>query len=101
MKLKKYENNPILSPNPKNQWEELVTCNPAVWYEDGTFYMLYRAAGNDADHLIHLGLATSKDGLNFTRMSDEPVLSPTPHGYDEGCIEDPRLTKMGNLYYLT
>jgi predicted GH43/DUF377 family glycosyl hydrolase len=101
MKLKKFEGNPIISPNPKNQWEELVVCNPAAWYEDGTFYMLYRAAGNDADHLIHLGLATSKDGFNFTRMSDEPVLSPTPHGYDEGCIEDPRLTKMGNLFYLT
>lgn len=101
MKLKKYEGNPILSPNEKNSWESLVTCNPAAWYENGTFYMLYRAAGNDAEHYIHLGLATSKDGFHFTRHSDEPVLSPTPGGYDEGCIEDPRLIKLGNLYYLT
>ena len=28
MKLKKYEGNPILSPNPENYWESLVVCNP-------------------------------------------------------------------------
>ena len=27
MKLKKYEGNPILSPNPENYWESLVVCN--------------------------------------------------------------------------
>jgi len=101
MKLKKYANNPILSPNPKNQWEELVTCNPAAWYEDGTFYMLYRAAGNDPEHYIYLGLAKSKDGYNFERCFDHPVVKPDKYGFDEGCIEDPRLVKMGNLYYLT
>ena len=40
MKLKKYSGNPILSPNPDNAWESLVTCNPAAWYENGTFYLL-------------------------------------------------------------
>ena len=45
MRLKKYDNNPILSPNSANAWENLVVCNPGVWYEDGIFYMLYRAAG--------------------------------------------------------
>ncbi|HML66079.1 MAG TPA: glycosidase, partial [Dysgonomonas sp.] len=62
MKLKKYEKNPILYPNPVNDWESLVVCNPGVWYENGIFYMLYRAAGNDAEHVIRLGLAISKNG---------------------------------------
>ena len=30
MKFTKYENNPILKPNPKNQWEELCVLNPAL-----------------------------------------------------------------------
>ena len=52
MKLNKYINNPILTKNEKNSWEELCVLNPAVIYndEDQTFYMLYRAAGNDAQH---------------------------------------------------
>ena len=100
-RLKKYEGNPILKPNPKNQWEELVVCNPAAWYENGTFYMLYRAAGNDRDHFIYLGLATSKDGFHFERCFDKPVLAPTPNNYDAGCCEDPRLVKFENEFFLT
>lgn len=70
MKLKKFEGNPILSPSEKNDWESLVTCNPGVFYDNGMFYMLYRAAGNDREHVIRLGLATSRDGfyLKDTRI---------------------------------
>ena len=47
--FKKYENNPILKPNPANEWEEKCVLNPAVIYDDENerFVMLYRAAGND------------------------------------------------------
>lgn len=103
MKLSKYEKNPILSKNPENYWENLCVLNPAVWYEekDKTFYMLYRAAGDDEKHYIYLGLATSKDGYNFKRESDKPVLSPDFNGADGGCVEDPRLVKFGDFYFVT
>jgi predicted GH43/DUF377 family glycosyl hydrolase len=63
--------------------------------------MLYRAAGHDAEHRIHLGLATSPDGYHFTRAGDAPVLSPGELGLDGGCIEDPRIVKIGEWYYVT
>ena len=99
MKFKKYENNPILKPNPANQWEELCVLNPAAIYveEEKTFYMIYRAAGNDKTHIIHLGLATSKDGINFVRESNKPLLTADPNGLDAGGCEDPRLIKIGVL----
>jgi predicted GH43/DUF377 family glycosyl hydrolase len=101
MKLKKYEKNPILLPNPQNDWENLVVCNPGVWYEKGTFYMLYRAAGNDAEHVIRLGLATSKNGFDFERAAAEPVFAPSPDGPDSGCVEDPRIVKFDDDFYIT
>ena len=103
MKLVKHPNNPILKPNPNNQWEELCVLNPAVIYveEEKLFYMIYRAAGNDKTHIIHLGLATSKDGVNFVRQSDKPLLSGDPNGLDAGGCEDPRVVKMGSYFYLT
>ncbi|MCK9289077.1 MAG: hypothetical protein RBS76_05050 [Acholeplasmatales bacterium] len=101
MKLIKAKENPIIKPNSKNDWESLAVCNPGAWYEDGTFYLLYRAAGNDDAHMIYLGLATSKDGINFTRYSDKPVLSPDPNSFDSGCVEDPRIVKFGSLFYVT
>ncbi len=102
MKLKKYDKNPILTAKG-DSWEGLCVLNPAVIFDDteGRFKMLYRAAGNDLTHHIYLGLAESEDGFNFTRMSDDPILAPTAGGADEGCVEDPRLIKMGDYFYLT
>ncbi len=103
MKFTKYENNPILRPNPENQWEERCVLNPAVIYDEGKeeFVMLYRAAGNDVRHQIKLGLATSKDGIHFVRQSSEPAFQAGHEEADGGCVEDPRLMKIGDIYYLT
>ncbi|MCD8194084.1 MAG: glycosidase [Tannerellaceae bacterium] len=101
MKLTKYANNPILSPNEENEWESLVTCNPGVIYDNGTFYMLYRAAGNDEAHVIRLGLATSTDGFNFRRASSLPAFEPEKDNFDSGCVEDPRIVKFDNEFYIT
>ena len=101
MKLKKYSGNPILSPNLDNSWESLSVCNPGAWYEDGKFSLLYRAAGDDAEHFIYIGLAESNDGFHFTRVQDTPVLSPGIGSFDGGCVEDPRVVKFGDEYYMT
>src|SRR3989344_6051599 len=101
MKLTKYKGNPVLLPNPKNAWERSVVCNPGACYDKGTVYLLYRAAGTDKEHKIHFGLATSKDGFKFKRVSEEPVLSPSADGYDAGCVEDARIVKMGGYFLVT
>lgn len=101
MIFKRYEHNPILKPNPNYPWEALSVCNPAVWYENNTFYLLYRGAGHDTEHVIQIGLATSKDGFHFTRYQHNPVLKPTLDNYDEGCCEDPRIVKFGDFFYIT
>lgn len=101
MKLKKFEGNPILSPLETSDWESLVTCNPGVIYDNGVFYMLYRAAGNDTEHVIRLGLATSKDGFHFERVSSQPAFGPSEDGPDSGCVEDPRIVKFGKEFYIT
>jgi predicted GH43/DUF377 family glycosyl hydrolase len=103
LKLKRFSGNPILSPRPESDWESLVATNPGAWYDAdrGEVLMLYRAAGPDREHKIHLGLATSKDGYHFTRASDRPVFSPSEPGFDGGCVEDPRIIKFGEWYYVT
>ena len=103
MKLIKHKENPILRPNAANDWEALCVLNPAVVYDEEKqeFVMVYRAAGNDVRHEIKMGLATSKDGVQFVRQSDKPVFSSTPYEADGGCVEDPRIVKLGDLYYMT
>lgn len=93
--------NPVLRPHPEHPWENLAVCNPGVWYEDGLFTMIYRAAGDDFDHVIRFGLATSRDGVRFERASSQPLLGPSEDGPDAGCIEDPRIVKLDGHYYVT
>lgn len=101
MKLKKYENNPILSPAHGEAWDCVSTCNPGAWYENGKYYLLYRGAGNDEEHYIHFGLAESSDGFNFSRYASNPVLSPGADGPDAGCVEDARIVKFDDTFFIT
>jgi predicted GH43/DUF377 family glycosyl hydrolase len=81
----------------------LVTTNPGAWYDEasGQVMLLYRAAGPEPEHRVYFGLATSTDGYHFERFGDEPVFGPSADGFDAGCVEDPRIVKMGDWYYVT
>lgn len=102
MKLKRYKNNPIIAPNPGNQWESLVTTNPAAWLDNdnGEVKLIYRSAGDDDKHLINLGMAISKNGYDFVRCSNSPMISPNEE-LNVGSVEDPRLIKVDGMYYMT
>ena len=49
---------------------------------------------------IFLGLATSSDGLHFTK-SDDPWYAPPKEGFDAGTVEDARVVKIGDTFYVT
>ncbi len=103
VRLRRYEGNPVLSPNPANWWEELAVFNPAAWYDEHEkkVYLLYRAAEAHPEYKCFFGLATSDDGYHFERVSDEPALSPSADGFDASTIQDPRMVKIGDWYYIT
>ncbi len=103
IKMEKFAGNPILKPLEANPWESMVVTNPSAWIDDqtGQVMLLYRAAGHDEKHMVYFGLAASDDGFHFTRLSTEPVFSPGAGWFDGGCVEDPRVTKIGDWYYLT
>lgn len=101
MKLNKCPENPILVANDKNDWESLCVLNPACIYEDGYFWLFYRAAGSDKEHIISIGLAKSKDGIHFERCFDHPILTAAPNGPEGNGMEDPRVIKMDGVYYMT
>ncbi|MFP3386596.1 hypothetical protein, partial [Tritonibacter sp. SIMBA_163] len=67
----------------------------------GRVRMLYRAAGHDEKHLVYFGMAGSDDGYRFERTSTEPIFGPSVDGFDAGCVEDPRVVKVGEFYYIS
>ena len=103
MKLKRYEGNPILSPYPKHPWEDLAVFNPAAYYDEQKkeFLLLYRAAESGPEYKCYFGLARSKDGFHFERVSDKPAMDISIEGFDGATIQDPRIIKMGEWFYVT
>ncbi|MBC6988718.1 glycoside hydrolase family 130 protein [Hymenobacter sp. BT491] len=99
----------FLDPILKQQvlWEEKDVFNPAVVVKDGKVYMLYRAENKVGafGKASRIGLATSPDGIHFTRMT-EPVLYPDNDAQKQyewpGGTEDPRVVESDDhTYYMT
>jgi len=105
----KFHGNPILSPTP-GAWDEGRydggVHNGAVVVRDGRFYYVYRgekpidvSLKTDIDYICDIGLATSEDGVHFTK---ETACSPffrtgADHRYS---YEDVNLVEYGGTYYL-
>lgn len=101
--FERYEGNPILTPQG-NSWESKDVFNPTAWSDGETIYMLYRAEDSTGigiwNGTSRVGLATSKDGINFTREPD-PVYEPVEEWELPGGAEDPRVAKIGDRFYMT
>lgn len=96
--FEQYEGNPILSPNASHNWESAYLYNPTAIVIDDMVWMLYRAQNKSKTSSI--GLAWSKNGVNFTRY-EKPVLYPTePYEALGGC-EDPRVVRVNGTFYMT
>jgi predicted GH43/DUF377 family glycosyl hydrolase len=88
---------PIISPMG-DKFESAGTFNPSVVKKNSKFVMLYRA--QDHNGMSSLGYATSDDGIHFTRRPEPVMVSEAPYEKGGG-VEDPRLQKIGETYYLT
>lgn len=110
--------NPIITPNPSNQfdcpmqdkkigWEESDVFNPAATVKDGKIYVLYRAEDNSATGIgkrtSRIGLAESEDGIHMKRRKT-PVMYPDKDNMKEyeweGGCEDPRVTMTEDGLYV-
>ena len=91
-----WSGNPVLRPSGDG-WQSGNVYNPAAVVYDDQVVLLYRAHSDD--RVSRLGYAVSDDGLNFVAES-LPVLEPT-EPYDARGCEDPRLTCIDGVFYLT
>lgn len=101
--FERYDENPILTPRG-DSWEAKDVFNPAAWSDGETIFMLYRAEDStgvgDWNGTSRVGLATSNDGVDFTRESD-PVYEPVEEWELPGGAEDPRVAKIDDTFYMT
>lgn len=95
--------NPILSPNANNAWESKAVFNPSVVLDNGVYHMLYRALSspvryaNAEMNISTIGYAKSTNGIHYDGRRQ--LIAPEQDWERFGC-EDPRITKLGDTYYI-
>ena len=110
--LKRFVGNPVIFPTDKMYWESKATFNPTAFIHDGKIHIIYRAIS--AGDLSTLCYASSKDGYCVTdrtfkpifihgslrAKTSEPIFYNSGGGWNGGA-EDPRITKIDNMLYIT
>jgi len=101
--LTRSEHNPILSPVKEHPWEAAAAFNGCPIMKDKKKYMVYRAM-SEPDLLREphtktsvIGRGISTDGHHF---EDRKILVSPDREFDYYGCEDPRVTKLGDTYYI-
>ena len=99
--IKRYSENPILTKKDI-PYPVATVYNAAVTKFNGKYLMLFRSNLLNGRSII--GLAESDDGYHF-KPGKEPFLVPNTNGpfgvYEEYGVEDPRITKIDEDFYIT
>jgi predicted GH43/DUF377 family glycosyl hydrolase len=87
------KSNPVFSGTGTDTWDQKIRERGFILNEDGTYYLWYTGYKGDESVEKHLGLATSTDGLSWTRYKDNPI-------FDSGWVEDMSVIKHEGTYYM-
>lgn len=95
LKIKKH--GPILAPT-SHEFETRGVFNPAVYQDGKDVHIIYRALNETYNSSF--GYAACKGPLDVVTRFHEPVYQGETE-YEKKGIEDPRITKIGNNFYMT
>lgn len=99
--IKRYKKNPILTKDDVPYSVETVH-NAGVTKCNNKYIMLFRSHLRNGRSII--GIAESEDGFNFI-VRPKPFITPEKNGlfsiYEEFGVEDPRICKIKEDYYIT
>ncbi len=90
-------NNAVICPG-KDDWDFRMASFPGVWYEDGTFYVVYESSPRKGG--ANIALATSTDGKKFTKQGVILYMDKTLKWQNYN-IGTPDLYKKDGIWYLT
>lgn len=105
IKLKRLFDKPIITSSKSIYWEAAGCYNAGAIMEDGKIHLYYRGAdacanGRECEHYnSYIGHAVSNNGIDFIKDKGY-ILGPVEASQEERGCEDPRITKVGDRYYM-
>ena len=90
---------PVLQPGPTGSWDEMGVADPYVLQIGDTLYMYY--LGQDRAKRQRLGLARSKDGLQWEKLVTNPILElGEANAFDEIGLGEPAVWQSRDSYWM-
>ena len=94
----KYAANPVVDLGSAGAWDDHEVMHPYVLLDGSTYRMYYNGFGNQ---LQRIGLATSTDGIKWTKHPANPLLAPGPLGaWDDDILGPLCVLPSQNLYLM-
>ena len=93
----KYDANPVLE-GVAGTWEYVGMDRPAVIKVGNEFRMYY--SGLQLPYAARIGLATSTDGKEWVKSSQNPVLDLSPNSFDDTYVADCWVMIIDGVYYM-
>ncbi len=87
---------PVVTSTP-GSWDQGAVSAPTVLHDDAGYKMYYM--GNDGV-VWHMGLATSVDGITWTKHPGNPLFSPRSGGWDSGEVGHPSVLLLDGYYHM-
>src|SRR5688572_14269227 len=85
--------NPVFSGTGEDTWDQKIRERGYILKEDSMYHMWYTGYREQPSAEMHLGYATSPDGLKWTRYESNPI-------FDSGWVEDMMVLKHEGTYYM-
>lgn len=91
---------PVFKGTSTTSWDTYVHQFDVVEL-NGTYYMYYSGSNTTSTNSTwHIGLATSTDGLNWTRYASNPILKAGVDSYDYYGLTDPTVLVANGTWYI-
>jgi predicted GH43/DUF377 family glycosyl hydrolase len=90
---------PVLAGGPRGSWDERAAGDPHVIEGGEWLYMFY--LGEDRARRQRLGMARSRDGIDWEKQRSSPVLELGGDGeFDENGLGEPAVWKAGGRWWM-
>jgi len=85
--------NPLFSGSGMPLWDAHIRERGYILYEEGRYFLWYTGYREGENQSMSLGLATSDDGIHWSRLPDNPI-------FDSLWTEDMMVIKADSIYYM-
>jgi len=88
-----YEHNPVFAGTGTDTWDKLIRERGYILKEGDLYRLWYTGYNPDSSDMKYLGLATSNDGIHWTRYPGNPI-------HRDSWVEDMMVVKHDGIYYM-